>query len=219
MGITERKTMTETRPTPRGTSASRHAGSRGACERIEAAALALFAERPAEQVRLNEIAAAAGASLATIYRHYDDKQALLEVCLLRWADTLANRMLEHLQAVHTYRERLHKTFWVVLDFFETYPEVAAMLLSSVYPQAMRRHTTDTQKHLTRLLTGVLADGQAAGLLNQRVSESVLLDYFYGVLARLVQMQPLRHGEPRLTDQHEELFDMLWRALAEPDRGV
>ena len=211
--------MTETRPTPPDTPALRRASSRGACERIEAAALELFAERPAEQVRLNEIAAAAGASLATIYRHYGDKKALLEVCVLKWADTLANRMLDHLQAVHTYRDRLHKTFWVVLDFFETYPEVAAMLLNSIYPQAMRRDTTDTQKHLTRLLTDVLADGQAAGLLNQRVSESVLLDYFYGVLARLVQMQPLRHGEQRLTAQHEELFGMLWRALAEPDRDA
>lgn len=193
--------------------------SRDARQRIEAAALALFAERSAESVRLDQIAARAGASLTTIYRHYGDKQTLLATCALGWADRLAERMIDHLTAVQTPKDRLRKVFWVVLDFFETNPAVARMMLASVYPGAMRRDTTVTQHRLTELLTGVLAEGRAAGVLNRRVSEGILLDYFYGVLARLVQMAPLRDGEPSLTEQTNELFEMLWRAIAAPPESA
>ena len=45
-------------------------------ERIEAAALKLFAEREFHHVGLDEIANGARASLQTIYRHYGSKEAI-----------------------------------------------------------------------------------------------------------------------------------------------
>lgn len=184
-------------------------------ERIETAALELFAERPAHEVRLDEIARAAHASLQTIYRYYGDKQAVLDACVLHWANRLARRMSDHLVGIETYKDRLRKVFWVVLDFFEQRPKVARMILGSVYPGAMRRDVTDEQRALTQQFLDVLAEGRERGILNDRVSAAVLLDYFYGVLARLVQMHPLRAGEPPLTAQTHELFEMLWRAIARP----
>lgn len=185
-------------------------------ERIENAALDLFAERPVHEVRLQEVAKNARASLQTIYRHYGDKQAVLDACVLRWANQLAQRMSDHLVGIETYKDRLRKVFWVVLDFFEQHPKVANMILGSVYPGAMRRDVTREQRQLTNLFLEVLADGRARGILNDQVSEVILLDYFYGVLARLLQMHPLRRNEPPLTDQTHVLFDMLWRAIAKPE---
>ncbi|WP_353222343.1 TetR/AcrR family transcriptional regulator [Salinisphaera sp. C84B14] len=183
--------------------------------RIEQAALDLFADRAFHEVRLDEIARAARASLQTIYRHYGDKQALLDACVLNWANALAARMTDHLVGIETYKDRLRKVFWVVLDFFEQHPKVARMILGSVYPGAMRRDVTDQQRRLTNLFLEVLAEGRERGILNDQVSETILLDYFYGVLARLIQMQSLRQQEPPLTDQVNVLFDMLWRAIAKP----
>jgi AcrR family transcriptional regulator len=183
--------------------------------RIEQAALDLFAERAFHEVRLDEIARAARASLQTIYRHYGDKQALLDACVLNWANALAARMTDHLVGIETYKDRLRKVFWVVLDFFEQHPKVARMILGSVYPGAMRYDVTSEQRRLTNLFLEVLAEGRERGILNDQVSEAILLDYFYGVLARLIQMQSLRQQEPPLTDQVNVLFDMLWRAIAKP----
>ena len=185
-------------------------------ERIEAAALDLFAERAFHEVRLDEIARAARASLQTIYRHYGDKQALLDACVLNWANALAARMTDHLIGIETYKDRLRKVFWVVLDFFEQHPKVARMILGSVYPGAMRYDVTDQQRRLTNLFLEVLAEGRERGILNDQVSEAILLDYFYGVLARLIQMQNLRQQEPPLSQQVNVLFEMLWRAIAKPD---
>lgn len=191
------------------------AATSAARERIETAALDLFAERAFHEVRLDEIARAARASLQTIYRHYGDKQALLDACVLRWANALAARMTDHLVGIETYKDRLRKVFWVVLDFFEQHPKVARMILGSVYPGAMRYDVTDEQRRLTNLFMEVLAEGRERGILNDQVSEAILLDYFYGVLARLVQMQNLRPQEPPLTEQVNVLFEMLWRAIAKP----
>jgi len=185
-------------------------------ERIENAALTLFADRPLHEVRLDEIAGAARASLQTIYRHYGDKQTVLDACVLRWANQLALRMTDHLVGIETYKDRLRKVFWVVLDFFEQHPKVAGMILGSVYPGAMRRDVTTEQRRLTNLFLEVLAEGRDRGILNDQVSEAILLDYFYGVLARLIQMHPLRRDEPPLTEQTSILFDMLWRAIAKPE---
>ncbi len=184
--------------------------------RIEMAALDLFAERPFHEVRLDEIARRAHASLQTIYRYYGDKQALLDACVLHWANRLATRMTDHLVGIETYKDRLRKVFWVVLDFFEQHPKVAHMILGSVYPGAMRRDFTDEQRRLTNLFMEVLAEGRERGILNDQVSAAILLDYFYGVLARLIQMQNLRRDEIPLTARTNVLFDMLWRAIAKPD---
>lgn len=200
---------------PRPSEKTRQGASAAARLRIEAAALDLFAERAFHEVRLDEIARAARSSLQTIYRHYGDKQALLDACVLDWANALAERMSDHLIGIETYKDRLRKVFWVVLDFFEQHPKVARMILGSVYPGAMRHDVTDQQRRLTNLFLEVLADGRERGILNDQVSETILLDYFYGVLARLIQMQSMRRQEPPLTAQVNVLFDMLWRAIAKP----
>lgn len=183
--------------------------------RIEAAALELFSQRPFHEVRLDELAQSAQASLQTIYRHYGNKQAVLDACVLHWANRLAERMSDHLEGIETYKDRLRKVFWVVLDFFEQNPRVAQMILGSVSPGVMGQDFTREQRRLTNLFLEVLAEGRARGILNDQVSETILLDYFYGVLARLIQMQTVRREDPPLTAQVNVLFDMLWRAIAKP----
>lgn len=183
--------------------------------RIEQAALKLFAQRGFHNVRLDEIAREARASLQTIYRHYGDKQALLDACVLDWTSRLAQRMTDHLTGIETYKDRLRKVFWVVLDFFEHHPNVAHMILGGVHPDAMGHDVTAEHRNLTNLFLQVLAEGREKGILTDQVSEAILLDYFYGTLARLVQMQALRHSQTPLTEQVDVLFEMLWRAIAKP----
>lgn len=189
--------------------------SADARQRIETAALELFSQRGFHNVRLDEIAREARASLQTIYRHYGDKQALLNACITTWTDRLARRMTDHLTGIETYQDRLRKVFWVVLDFFERYPKVADMILGTVYPGALGHDATDDQRSLTNLFLSVLSEGRDKGILTDKVSEVILLDYFYGTLARLVQMQALRQNQEPLTSQVDVLFEMLWRAIARP----
>ena len=184
--------------------------------RIEEAVLEIFAEREFYRVGLIEVARAANVSLQTIYKYYGSKEALLFSCLDARLSELAARMIDHLQGIADYKERLRKTFWVVLDYFEQNPRVAQLILSSVYVNPWRKHANYQNPLLFGTFMKVLAEGRGRGILNDAVDEKILLDYIFGILARLVQTHVHRGNGNALTANANTYFEMLWRAIATPD---
>lgn len=77
-----------------------------AAERILDAAGELFAQRPAAAVGMNEIAAAAGCSRATLYRYFDSRQALHTAYAHREAHRLHRQLVESLAGIDDARDRL-----------------------------------------------------------------------------------------------------------------
>lgn len=183
--------------------------------RIEDAVLRLFSEREFHRVGFGEIAGTANVSLQTIYKYYGSKEALLYSCLETWLGILALRMVDHLQGIETYQDKLRKVFWVVLDFFDRNPKVAQLMMSSVYLNTWGRNRTFRQPELMGVLMHTLADGRAQGILTDEVDEKVLLDYFMGVMERLVHMHIMRGRTEPLANDANVLFKMVWRAIAKP----
>lgn len=185
--------------------------------RIEQAVLEVFADREFHKVGLIEIARAANVSLQTLYKYYGSKETLLFASLDAWLGRLAGRMVDHLQGIEDYKERLRKTFWVVLDFFENNPKVAQLIMSSVYLNTWRRTEAWQSPQLMGAFMKVLGEGRARGILTDEVDEKILLDYILGVLGRLVQMYIHRGQKKPLTAQANVLFEMLWRAISRPKK--
>jgi TetR/AcrR family transcriptional regulator, repressor of fatR-cypB operon len=185
--------------------------------RIEQAVLDVFSGREFHRVGLIEIARASNVSLQTIYKYYGSKEALLFASLDSWLGRLAHRMIDHLQGIEDYKEKLRKVFWVVLDFFEKNPKVAQLIMSSVYINTWRRTETYQSPQLMGAFMKVLGEGRSRGILNDQVDEKVLLDYILGVLGRLVQMYIHRGQKKPLTAQANVLFEMLWRAISKPTK--
>lgn len=183
--------------------------------RIEQAVLDIFSEREFHRVGLVEIARGARVSLQTLYKYYGSKEALLFSSLDAWLSKLAARMIDHLQGIEDYKEKLRKVFWVVLDFFEKNPRVAQLQMSSVYVNTWRKQQTYHNPELFGTFVKVLGEGRARGILNNEVDEKILLDYIMGVMGRLVQMYIHRGQKESLTRQANTLFEMLWRAIAAP----
>ena len=143
--------------------------------RIEQAVLDVFSGREFHRVGLIEIARAANVSLQTIYKYYGSKEALLFSSLESWLGKLAHRMIDHLQGIEDYKEKLRKVFWVVLDFFEKNPKVAQLILSSVYINTWRRTEAYASPELFGAFMKVLGEGRARGILNDQVGGKILLD--------------------------------------------
>lgn len=183
--------------------------------RIEEAVLDIFSQREFHRVGLIEIARGANVSLQTIYKYYGSKEALLFCTLDAQLDRLAARMLDHLQGIEHYKERLRKTFWVSLDFFEKHPRVLQILMSSVYINTWRRSGNYENRALFGTFVKVLAEGRTQGVLTDEVDEKILLDYISGIVWRLVQSWVLRGMKDPPTKQANVLFEMLWRAIAKP----
>lgn len=181
--------------------------------RIEQAVLDIFSEREFHRVGLIEIARGANVSLQTLYKYYGSKEALLFSGLDSWLGQLAARMIDHLQGIEDYKERLRKVFWVTLDFFDKNPKVAQIVMSSVYVNTWRKQENYQNPALFGTFIKVLQEGRAKGVLTDEVDEKILLDYIMGVLGRLVQMHIHRGQKEPLTAQANVLFGMLWRAIA------
>jgi AcrR family transcriptional regulator len=183
--------------------------------RIENAVLDIFAEREFHRVGLIEIARGANVSLQTLYKYYGSKEVLLFATLEAVLDRLAARMLDHLQGLEDYKEKLRKVFWVTIDFFEKNPKVVQLMMSSVYLNTWRKQESFHNPVLFGTFIKVLSEGRARGILTDEVDEKILLDYIFGVLFRLAQMYILRGQKEPLTAQANTLFEMLWRAIAKP----
>jgi TetR/AcrR family transcriptional regulator, repressor of fatR-cypB operon len=183
--------------------------------RIEHAVLDIFSEREFHRVGLIEIARAANVSLQTIYKYYGSKEALLFSSLDTWLGQLASRMIDHLQGIEDFKERLRKVFWVNLDFFDRNPKVAQIIMSSVYVNTWRKQEHYQNPVLFGTFLKVLGEGRSRGILNDEVEEKYLLDIIMGVMGRLVQMHIHRGQKEPLTGQANVLFEMLWRAIAKP----
>ncbi len=186
-------------------------------QRIEATVLEMFAEQEFHRVNLGELATRARTSLQTIYKYYGSKEALVFATLDRELGELAARMTDHLQGIENYKDRLRKVYWVVLEYFERKPKVAAMIHTSIYGNTWTHDITFRQPELMSAFMRVLAEGRDQGVLTDEVDQRVLLDFFLGVLWRLVHMYLTRGMKHPPTQEANASFELLWRALAKPSQ--
>ena len=101
--------------------------------------------------------------------------------------------------IETYKDRLRKVYFVVLEFFEKNPQVGRMIHTSVSSSSWTNDVTFRQPELMRTFMKVLAEGREQGVLTNEVDQRVLLDVFLGVLWRLVHMyfaRGMRHPPTR-----------------------
>ncbi|MER7844668.1 TetR/AcrR family transcriptional regulator [Kitasatospora sp. NPDC096077] len=95
-------------------------------EQLIAVALELFSRRPPEEVSIDDIAAAAGASRPLVYHYFPGKQALYEASLQRAGRELAARFEEPMEG--PLSERLYRVMGRYLDFVQSHgPGFAALL--------------------------------------------------------------------------------------------
>lgn len=181
--------------------------------RIEGAVLDLFSHQEFHKVKLIDVATNAQVSLQTIYKYYGSKETLLFSSLDVWLGELARRMIDHLRGIENYKDRLRKVFWVMLDYFETNPRVAQIIMSSVYLNTWRQDDTFRQPQLMSIFLEVLGEGRDQGVLSDDVEEKDLLDFVLGVATRAITMWLARGQTESLTDKSPVLFEMIWRAIA------
>lgn len=184
-------------------------------DRLENAVLELFTARDFNNVSLIEVAQAAHVSLQTIYKYFGSKEQLVAYVLDSTLTRLAQRMIDHLNGIENFRERLRKTLWVMLDYFDRHPRVILLLTVSIPASRYQNLPVYESPDLMNAFLGLFKDGQKVGVLNNNVSSKILLDVFMGIFGRVVQMHFLRDESEHLTDQFDALFQIVWGALAAP----
>ncbi len=104
-----------------------------AADRILDAAAELFAERDAATVGMLEIARAAGCSRATLYRYFENREALHTAFVNREAYRLHRELSEQIRGVQDAGERLTAGVVTALRMVRSSPALASWFASSERP--------------------------------------------------------------------------------------
>jgi AcrR family transcriptional regulator len=104
-----------------------------AADRILDAAGELFARHEAATVGMHEIASAAGCSRATLYRYFENREALYTAYVHREAYRLYREMIEQINSVVDPRERLIEGMMASLHNVRQSPALASWFATTQRP--------------------------------------------------------------------------------------
>lgn len=127
-----------------------------ATEKILAAALSQFEDFGLRRTTIEDIARRAGISRVTIYRHFENKEALVEAVILREARTFFERLDETVERFDTTDERLVEGFAFALS--EARAHVLLNRLLRTEPETFLPYLTIEGAPLLAAARGFVAEG-------------------------------------------------------------
>ncbi len=187
--------------------------------RLEAAVLEVFSRSDFHKASIRDVCRKAGVSFTTIYKHYGSKERLVFAFVDIWLGKLTDRIIDHLQGIEDLKEKLRKVFWVQLDYYERHTGLGRILFMTLPMKTWMADQTFRQHKMIRLFLDVLRQGQKEGILNPEVRAGVLLDFILGIVQRSFAMWILRDRKESLSEQANILFEMVWRAISNPDKPL
>ncbi|GAB6904191.1 Transcriptional regulator, TetR family [Desulfosarcina cetonica] len=185
-------------------------------QRLEQAVLDIFSHSDFHKANIRDVANRAGVSFSTIYKHYGSKERLVFAFVDVWLGKLTDRIYDHLQGIEDLKEKMRKVLWLQLDYYERNQGLGRIIFMTLPMKTWMADETFKQKKMINMYLEVMRNGQKEGILNPNVRAGVLLDFMLGTVQRAFTMWISRGQQGHLTDQANTLFQMIWRAIANPD---
>lgn len=187
-------------------------------KRLETAVLDIFSHSDFHKANIRDVARKAGVSFGTIYKHYGSKERLVFAFVDVWLGELTERIVDHLQGMEDLKEMMRKVMWLQLDFYERNSDLGRIIFMTLPMQTWMADETFQQRRMIRAYLKVLRNGQKEGILNPDVRAGILLDLMLGTVQRAFTMWVSRGRQENLAAQNNILFEMVWRAISNPNRN-
>jgi AcrR family transcriptional regulator len=187
---------------------------------ILAAARSVFREHGYADAAVSEIAARAEVVEGTIYKYFESKRELLVRVLEGWYEGVLADYARELPGIRGPQARLRYVIWRHLRTVRDDPQLARLMFLEVrahedYP---RSTLYALNRRYTSLLTGVLAEGAAAGDLRDDVPVRVVRDLVYGGVEHLTWRYVSGRGRLDVERETDDLLRVLWDGIAAPGVG-
>lgn len=178
-------------------------------EKIQAVALALFAEKGVDRTTIGDIAGAAGIAEGTIYRHYPGKEELIwQLFSTNYLDLAAQ--LEALQAERNgLRGKLQVMVGLFCSLFEQNPDMFRFLLLVQHGQ-LERVTHDMQTPVKVIKAAVEAAMESGEIPPQ--DAEVATATVMGIVLQVAVFKVYGRVTRPLGEVADQLADSCWRAL-------
>jgi AcrR family transcriptional regulator len=179
-------------------------------EAILAAALELFVERGFYGTAVPEIAEKAGVGAGTIYRYFENKEALVNALYRHEKQGFASRVLAELPKTTIARE-LFRTMWNKMAAFAVEnPKPFVFLELHHHAPYLDAESLALEQRMLELFTNVVVAAQARGELKAgppRLLMSIVMGAFVGVIRSCVEIDaPLGDTDWTLAEQ------CVWEAI-------
>jgi TetR/AcrR family fatty acid metabolism transcriptional regulator len=172
--------------TAHSSASSKGSGGGDKRERILDAAEQVFAERGFYNARVAEIARAAGVADGTIYLYFKSKDDLLISVFESRMERVLGDLSAAIAEAQTPVDKLYAFIKAYLNMVREHPQQAELLTVELRQSSkfMKEYANPRFAELLKLIAGVIADGQAAGDLDDSVPPPVAARMMFGVLDEL-----------------------------------
>jgi AcrR family transcriptional regulator len=186
-------------------------------ERIDLAALQLFADKGVDRTTINDIAAAAGIAEGTIYRHYTSKDELIWQLFSANYVELAWRLDRLQQRVPGLRGKLEVMVTAFCTLFERDPDMFSFLLLVQHGQLPR--VTPEMKTPVQVVRQAIDRAMARGEIARQDPELATAMVF-GIVLQPATFKVYGRLTQPMTELAGSLAAACWRALdpATPQKG-
>jgi TetR/AcrR family fatty acid metabolism transcriptional regulator len=166
------------------------------------AAAALFGSQRFHEVRMEDIAAAAGVGKGTIYRYFSDKEDLYLALL----DRASKQMRERLQKVDRLKEKprakLRAIVASIVEFFDEQPHLLSLIQRTEVTQGPTFSWQKVRDEMLGMVIDVLKAGKAQGEFSVQDPDLVALMLLAGLRG------VIRFGKkPRPRDLAQRIVDI------------
>lgn len=195
-------------------------------ERIAASASALFLERGASAVSMEEIASAAGYSKATLYVYFENKEEIVCFVALESMKKLRGYIAAALEREETVWARYEGICRGLVRYQREFPAYFRMALERIDTDFAGRDVLPEERETYRVgedindqLREFLKDGMERGDLRRDLEIMPAIFQFWGMLSGLIQLAankaPYIEGAVGLSEERflESGFRMLYRSIA------
>ena len=159
-------------------------------ERLLSAAVAVFAERGADDASLEEIARRAGVGIGTLYRHFPTRQALLEAVYRDQVEMLSARA-DELLGSSSPGEALMTWLRALVDFGSTKRSLTSALLANLDKDSDLMSASGAMMHESA--AALLTRAQQAGEVRADASATDLLRLVHAI-SMAVARPPVEDGQ-------------------------
>jgi AcrR family transcriptional regulator len=162
---------------PRPADRGMRADARRNYEKLLTAAAQAFAEHGADDVSLEEIAKRAGVGIGTLYRHFPNRQALLEAVYRDQVQALRARA-EELVATKPPAEALATWLRDLVDFGRTKRMLTSAMLTTVKQDS--EVMTSSRQMMRRAAADILSAAQQAGVVRADADPADLMRLVHAI---------------------------------------
>lgn len=183
-------------------------------EKMLEAAAALFGTQRFHEVRMEDIANAAGVGKGTIYRYFSDKEELYIALLERASKQMHDRLERAVQTGKGVNTKLKGIVSAIISFFDEQPHLLSLIQRAEVLRGPDFPWKKTRQELLRLVIGVLEEGNAQGEISARDPELVALLLLAGLRG------VLRFGKnPRPRDLPQRIVDIFLKGAPVRSRSA